>query len=479
MKKLLFFIMLAFCSIISANCFAETGYDVGVCFDLELIFVRGSGAIENESAEYEAFAGASMKISQTYNLSTYASDLHYPAVGFSNVFQLFGAYVSAGKAYEFGNSVRVGVSNLKAKYESAHRECPDMHFVLVGYSQGAMVVSQAVSAFDPELVDFIMLLGDPNAYLPEGEGLFPSACYGGELSPWRTFVPNCRTHEGVFGARKPYEIPALIGKYSLWCNRTDYICGSSRNPLRNSGHTMYASSGEIDWGMTYLAKKYLKKKTADTERPEFRVRSTASKFDIGELIGVDDAPVSIGAPSEIVIERMGDTIHLQWSNVPDSAQYLLLRFNNYDLGYIDGGLGEFEIRDVDFSVSNEIKLAWMTSDGDLGDFVTRSVAELPVRDEQNDIVAIAVSEGSDEPRAIELVEASVAAEVAPRITFMAPLDRDSGAIGSIALAPQVDDSINRAVGFRRLSRDDILKILCGVTVAGSLIVLFVVRHRHG
>ena len=172
-------------------------------------------------------ADAALAITNEYYLSTRTLDLDYPAIDVNNPIRLIGAFVSAGKAYEFGKSVSAGVASLQELYRTRHAECPEMKFILVGYSQGAMVVSQALSAFNADDVKFVMMLGDPNTYLPEGEGLFPKACNGGMLSQYRTYAPNCRTYEGVLGGRKPYELTALSGKYSLWCNRDDYICGSS------------------------------------------------------------------------------------------------------------------------------------------------------------------------------------------------------------------------------------------------------------
>ena len=127
-------------------------------------------------------------------------------------------------------------------------------------------------------------------------------------------MPNCRTHEGVFGGRKNYESPQLSGKYSLWCAQNDYICGSSRNPFRNSGHTAYASSGGIDWGLMYLANKYGVKKTGQTERPVIDgvlMRSSKSaQFDLNEFVD-DGGSANIQKPDSVNVWRDGDSLRMR------------------------------------------------------------------------------------------------------------------------------------------------------------------------
>ncbi len=112
--------------------------------------------------------------------------------------------------------------------------------MLAGYSQGAMVVAEAVKSFRHEQVVYVALFGDPKLYLPEGSGLLPDACLGRNYSTYRVYVPYCRTHEGSLKARSPYIYGELAGKYGLWCNAEDYICGSALLPWKNGGHMKYS-----------------------------------------------------------------------------------------------------------------------------------------------------------------------------------------------------------------------------------------------
>ena len=109
----------------------------------------------------------------------------------------------------------------------------------MGYSQGAMVVAQALKYFKAGELVYAGMFGDPELYLPEGRGAWPAACRGKNLSPYRVFVPNCHADNGSLGTRNPYEIDRFRGKYGLWCNNGDFVCGSSKNLFNNGGHVEY------------------------------------------------------------------------------------------------------------------------------------------------------------------------------------------------------------------------------------------------
>lgn len=226
------------------------GYEEGEvndCRDLEFIFARGSGATRYETEEWREFQSSMEKVAKKYGLSYRIDDLNYPAVTVTNLVNLVGAYVSAGTSYNFGNSVKAGVSRLINEYRKIMASCPETRFVLGGYSQGAMVVGKAVKRMKAENVIYIGLFGDPELSLPEGEGIIPQACISGARSKYRVFAPNCFTASGVFGQRDPYEYGDLMGKYGLWCNAHDYVCGSTWRMTDMSGHTQYAKLHEIAW----------------------------------------------------------------------------------------------------------------------------------------------------------------------------------------------------------------------------------------
>lgn len=181
-------------------------------------------------------AGVASALKYSYR----TTDLEYPAVSVLEPFtNVVGAYLSAGKYYEFGKSVNAGVSALRRYYSDVAASCPDTKWVLAGYSQGSMVVSEAVKSFRHSNVLYIALFTDPQLSLPEGKGFFPDACSGKNLSEYRVYAPVCRTNTGRLKARNPYVYGELSGKYGLWCGPNDYICGSTEVPFNNGGHTDY------------------------------------------------------------------------------------------------------------------------------------------------------------------------------------------------------------------------------------------------
>ena len=187
------------------------------------------------------------KVAKRQGYSYRVTDLDYPAISVATPTNALGAKIGAGKAFAFGRSVGVGVENLKSYYKTTKKSCPGTKWVLGGYSQGALVASRAVASFDDSKVVYVGLFGDPWTNLPEGKGLFPKACFGKNMSSYRVYAPDCRTHTGSLGAKSPYVTSGLENKYGLWCNKNDYVCGSSRSLLKNSGHLQYAAKKEFIW----------------------------------------------------------------------------------------------------------------------------------------------------------------------------------------------------------------------------------------
>ncbi len=208
----------------------------GGCPDLRVVFARGSGGERWTDQNYLAFkAGIESKMAGV-ELDYEFIDLDYPAVGIGidRLDITIGAAVGAGDAYEFGESVDAGVQALIDLTNDVG--CPGTKYVIGGYSQGAMVVSKALRYLNPERIIYAATFGDPKIYLPEGEGLFPSACRGENLSDYRMYVPDCQAYKGLLGSYEPYEPSGFNGKVGTWCNRRDVFC-SSRFSM--SDHTGY------------------------------------------------------------------------------------------------------------------------------------------------------------------------------------------------------------------------------------------------
>jgi hypothetical protein len=217
----------------------------------------GSGQ-DLEDRESQAFHdGLKARISEPATLSWYelgsASRYgnQYPAVavgvgGWTTIADTIGAAVSSGQSFRYGSSVNDGVAELSLHLEDRAARCPETVFVLGGYSQGAQVVGQAYERLGDRLrlrVGFSALFGDPRLHLPEGEGIIPPACFHQDFSPWRRTVPICHTDNGSLGARKPYLPLAWTDRTGLWCDRDDFVCGSSKTPWTLSGHMGYADEG--------------------------------------------------------------------------------------------------------------------------------------------------------------------------------------------------------------------------------------------
>ena len=478
MKKILLVFMSVLVVYSGTNCYAEGDIPARDgntdCPGLEIVFARGSGGEYENTREYFELKKASLEVFSYLNLTTRFSDLDYEATDVSSPLKLLRAFVSAGKAYEFGRSVREGVNGMRMHYRNISRKCPDTKWVLVGYSQGAMVMAEAVKYFAPEKVAHVLMFGDPETYLPEGKGLFPDACMRRNYSTWRRYVPNCRTYQGVFGGRDPYEAEELKYKYSLWCNDDDYICGSSRNPFRNSGHTQYAD---------YMAKDF-KNVLQRYVRNPILVAAEVPKF-------------------AFKLEEYDDRIRVSWNAAEAPEKYLLLRLNGLDLGYVEALAGEIEIRDVDWGEENKVTLLPMAEDGELSEEVEIS----EISDERTESPPeIVVSPAVEEPPAAESVddpvpEPSLPEEVvAPEEVAVSEPDKqsevpviDSSVSDNINTSEPASDSSGAQrtepqhnggslkLGTKRglgLARGlDIAKIVFAMTAATAMLILLLIKRK--
>lgn len=236
------------------------------CTDVEAIWARGSGQDLSED-QFDRWFGqlnARFKGSVTlghYELGTAAQGGHqYPAVNVSNLGNgnAIGGYLSSGYANDYGDSVWEGVLEYVSYLSARTVQCPDTVFVAGGFSQGAQVIGQGYNLLLDDTRDRIVfnaLFGDPKLYLPEGEGIWPSACRGGDLSPWRRRIANCKVDNGSLGARKPYLPSGYQNSTGLWCAADDFVCGSSKNPTNTKGHRYYDPGGDIDSAAIEIARR--------------------------------------------------------------------------------------------------------------------------------------------------------------------------------------------------------------------------------
>lgn len=228
------------------------------CADVEFIFVRGSGEVLDEAAEKgksfvawrSSIKAALSDIDITTKFYNLGSESHngyqYPATTVSGSLQgiinLTGAYFSAGEAYDFARSVEQGRGELVYYLIEEMQQCPNMKFVLGGYSQGAMILTKTLNQLYAPRILYVATFGDPKLYLPEGAGTFrvPDACRGVNLSPYREYVPDCHAYTGVLGSVRPYQPEAYAGKLGTWCNQSDIMCSSG---FSIKDHSAYVKTG--------------------------------------------------------------------------------------------------------------------------------------------------------------------------------------------------------------------------------------------
>ncbi len=206
------------------------------CPALRVVFLRGSGGELGQTDDYLTFKTEIETHLAGTTLDYEFVDLDYPAIGLDFGVAV-GAFFGAGEAFSFGESVYAGVDKLE---DLVNNGCAETKYVIGGYSQGAMVVSRALSRLNPDKVIYAATFGDPKIYLPEGLGLVPPACFNIGLSSYREYVPDCFAFIGLLGGNIPYEPAGWNGKLGTWCNTHDIFCSSY---VSISSHVSYVKDG--------------------------------------------------------------------------------------------------------------------------------------------------------------------------------------------------------------------------------------------
>lgn len=422
---------------------------------------------------------------KSFGLTYRLTEVNYPAVAIANLQLIFEAYISAGRAYEFGASVEKGVEDVLGYREYIRWKCPDTKFALIGYSQGAMVVKDAAKSFTPDELGFLLTLGDPETYLPEGEGWFPRACTSSNidysLSRWRYYAPECHTFEGLFGGAKPYEPDQFRNKYALMCNANDFICGSSHNPFRNDGHTSYAGGSLIVDAVHDLVDAKFRMDWVNlleglTERPVMGTLSSVEQNGFG-MRRID-----------------GNRLLVSWHASPD-VEYVLISLNGVVLGYVDAARGEIEIRDLDYRVENKIGVSYLSADGENVESETYEppTAILPLDEEVPDSSPVIAGEPTvimDGPEELFEPEVSIEGDSADVHDDAAANDgvgpaveapSSSEELPSIVASPESDTT---PIGLRKVSSSsatsgkNVAKIIVAVLGASAVVILFWFGRRH-
>lgn len=293
--------------------------EAATCPEVRVVFARGSGSERWTDQNYLAFRDTIEAKLKTTSIDYEFIDLDYPAVGIANVSVLAGAFFGAGEAYEFGESVQAGIRNLATLVNGA--SCPGTKYVMGGYSQGAMVVSGALSSLNAERVIYAATFGDPKIYLPEGAGLIPAACRGENLSDYRMYVPDCQAYKGMLGAYMPYEPLALEGKVGAWCEKRDIFCSSKHWDLAGgmSDHLSYVSNDLYEDASRVIFAKIC---------ATFGVVNTvASPHDTAILI---DSTVSM---DELIAQYKAEALRLAEKTLASGGRVALYDYRDYQEGY--------------------------------------------------------------------------------------------------------------------------------------------------
>lgn len=192
----------------------------GRCTDLLVLSVVGSGesAVTTKTSTIrEAFLDGVGE-----RRTTTVETLPYPAAAMSVLADDFRQLIDFGlpgtSDWSYFRSIETGAQLLRERLGTARRTCPDQKWALIGYSQGAMVISEVLPEFpDPRLYAGVMLLANPSRSVGDRQDNLGTALPGNGLNSW---VPPA----GLGYDAVPH---ALAGVTTDLCASQDLVCDTS------------------------------------------------------------------------------------------------------------------------------------------------------------------------------------------------------------------------------------------------------------
>lgn len=198
---------------------AEPAAPQGACTDLLVVSVRGSGESVSESLTNAVRDAVLAGVGDDRTVTS--ESLPYTAAAMDVLGADFQHLVDFGwpltSDWDYFASVNDGAAALLDRLLDAEADCPDQKWVLIGYSQGSMVISQVLQYFlDPERFAGIALVANPSRQSSDEQTNLGTARVGNGLNFW---VPG----DLGYGAL-PRELASVTTDL---CNTEDLVCDST------------------------------------------------------------------------------------------------------------------------------------------------------------------------------------------------------------------------------------------------------------
>lgn len=192
----------------------------GACTDVLVLSVLGSGetATNTKTAKTRDAFLTGVKDKRTTTVET----LPYPAAAMSVLADDFRQLIDFGlpgaSDWNYFKSVNQGVAALRTRLTKAHETCPDQKWALIGYSQGAMVISDVLPEFqNTALYAGVMLVANPSRSVHDQQPNIGTAMPGDGLNFW--VPPAGLGYESV--------PPSLAGVTTDLCTTQDLVCDTA------------------------------------------------------------------------------------------------------------------------------------------------------------------------------------------------------------------------------------------------------------
>ena len=191
------------------------------CADVLVVGARGSGETEGYGDKVGT-AVQQLKAMLDPVRSVRYVNLSYPAAPMSALADdVLAAFTPGGSDWTYYASVHAGTEELVEVLGDSMLHCPDERWLLVGYSQGALVIDQAEHHFpEPARYAGIVKIADPGRTATSGVRNVGTASPGSGITESSAWVPFSLPTTPVPAALTPVTVEV--------CNDNDLVCDTPR-----------------------------------------------------------------------------------------------------------------------------------------------------------------------------------------------------------------------------------------------------------
>lgn len=246
----------------------------------------------------------------------------------------------SGLERAWSEGVEIGTTDAVAKMNAVNGTCPNTQFILVGYSQGADVIAEAIGAVEPEVRAMIA-----------ATALFADARFrpSDDAADRGTYLSD---HVGIFGGRPEWSTKISSPVFS-YCHYWDFICQANISIDQGTGLGVFDVRQAIAANEQYgdvLGSHALYQKDDSAERAATEIAdallldsSSITQDSVDVVLLLDTTAETSGGIDDLKLESGQITSSVL--DASENARFAVVEYKGHDLqNPINQGINDFVTR---------------------------------------------------------------------------------------------------------------------------------------